>query len=154
MAKATVTKICPTCGREIKWSTTCSNRREANSWEAWAEKQEILCTECYAEHCCKERKKAEAEKQEKVAKNPFGINPDELPLQGSPKQTAWAREIVAEFILQLSDQKPTEEGIAVISRALRTATAKEIIDNRVHSVDWLGVAVKRLESEPATTAND
>lgn len=143
MSKATVTKVCPTCGREFKWSTTFFSRLEANSWEAWAEGQERECCECYAETMRRKREAQAAATLDDAQENPFGIKIEDLPMPGTPKQSAWARKIAAEFIVYFSRRKPTEKGIKFIADALRTATAPELIEHRSSAVVWLKAAINR-----------
>lgn len=85
MAKASITCKCPECGAEYTWMKTCYNRREADSWEAWAAGQsDRLCPECYRKAQREAATKAGAEQARK----------DRLPaLTGSEKQIAWAEAI-------------------------------------------------------------
>lgn len=154
MAKATVTKICPTCGREFTWPNTCYNRREANRWEEWAEGQERECCECYAETMRRNREAEAAATLKEAKNNPFGIDIDALPLPGTEKQTAWARKIAAEFVVDLAKHKPTAEGIKFIADALRNATARELIDNRSHAVCWLEAAIQAAQGTSYARSNN
>lgn len=50
MAKATAHCTCRVCGKEfIKEKRNCYNRREADSWESWAERNYNLCQSCWIE---------------------------------------------------------------------------------------------------------
>lgn len=48
MAKATATCTCATCGAEFTMTKICCNRRDADSWEAWATANIDECDVCYA----------------------------------------------------------------------------------------------------------
>lgn len=47
MAKATATCTCATCGAEFIRTKICCNRRDADSWEAWATANIDECDACY-----------------------------------------------------------------------------------------------------------
>ncbi len=47
MAKATAHCTCERCGSEFIKEKTCHNRREADDYEAWAERNITVCPECY-----------------------------------------------------------------------------------------------------------
>lgn len=48
MAKGTATCKCEKCGKTFQKSKVCFNRREADSWEEWAEEYYTICPDCYA----------------------------------------------------------------------------------------------------------
>ena len=48
MAKAKAICKCEKCGKTFEKEKICANRREAESWEAWAEENCTVCPECYA----------------------------------------------------------------------------------------------------------
>jgi hypothetical protein len=56
MAKAVAHCKCEKCGAEFIRESYCSNRRNANSWEEWAEEAFTLCTDCWKEQQREERK--------------------------------------------------------------------------------------------------
>lgn len=47
MAKATATCTCATCGAKFTKTKICYNRRDADSWEAWAAENIDECGACY-----------------------------------------------------------------------------------------------------------
>lgn len=98
MAKATVTCTCATCGATFEIVKVCRNRRDANSFEAWAENTCDECRDCYRAR--KERERAEAAKKQAAqnAENGFAE------LQGSPKQIAWALSIRARLVQDIEDE--------------------------------------------------
>ena len=95
MAKATVTLVCKTCGKEFTTSVIKRNRSEADSWEEWSKKNICECPECY-----KSRRNAEdlAEAKQILA----GVTFAEL--TGSDKQIKWANDIRAKQIAKLIKQ--------------------------------------------------
>ena len=95
MAMANVKLICKACGNEFEWRKECSNRRDAESSEAWAQRNIDLCPAC--------RKKAyreakAAELAEDVKNLPMAL-PENL--TGSDKQIAWAKDIRAKYALMI-----------------------------------------------------
>ena len=58
MAKATATCTCRVCGGTFEKSTTCRNRSEADSWEAWAVKNFDLCPSCYGKQKMQQEREA------------------------------------------------------------------------------------------------
>lgn len=48
MAKATAECTCKKCGEQFTRSKICPNRKQAESWEQWAEGYYDLCNKCYA----------------------------------------------------------------------------------------------------------
>lgn len=48
MAKARAMCTCKHCGATFEKTNKCYNRKEADSWEAWASEHFDLCPECYA----------------------------------------------------------------------------------------------------------
>ena len=48
MAKAIAICTCEKCGNTFERTNICYNRRDADSWEAWAKDHFTLCPECYA----------------------------------------------------------------------------------------------------------
>ena len=88
MARATAMCTCSVCGKTFEKSTIRSNRREADSWEKWAEQAYTTCPEC-------EQKEREA----KAAELARQAQEDGLPeLVGSPKQITWAEQLRARYI--------------------------------------------------------
>lgn len=55
MAVASVKCKCATCGKEFVYSKTCHNRKEADSFEEWAEGRFDECPECRKARWIKER---------------------------------------------------------------------------------------------------
>lgn len=47
MARAQVTLVCDTCGKEFTMTAFCRNRTDANKWEDWASGYYTTCPECY-----------------------------------------------------------------------------------------------------------
>lgn len=87
MAKATATCTCATCGAEFTVTAYKYNRREADSWESWAESHYDECDECREKRIQSERDEA----NRKAAENAASAG---LPaLTGSQKQIAWATTI-------------------------------------------------------------
>lgn len=154
MAKASVEMVCPTCGNEFTWSTTCYNRREADKWEEWADGQERECPECYAETMRKKREAEAQEAMEKAKNNLFGIDIDALDLKGSEKQNDWAKKILAKFIADLEKMKPTEKGVKKISEILRSANARELIDNRDCMMIWLEERIRNAQDKAKTATEE
>lgn len=64
MAKASVTVICKTCGKEFTHTKVCFNRRDADRYEEWAKDNIDECSECYSARM----RKAREEAQEKAIK--------------------------------------------------------------------------------------
>ncbi len=94
MAKAKANCKCKICGKEFEVTADKKNRREADSWEAWAAENITECSECY-----KTRTAAEAaEKDAKYA----------LPeIEGvSEKQIAYAQSLRGGFAA--ANGKPIE----------------------------------------------
>lgn len=124
MAKATVTLVCKTCGKEFTTSVIKRNRSEADSWEEWSKKNICECPECY-----KSRRNAEdlAEAEQILA----GVTFAEL--TGSDKQTRWANAIRAKQIAKLIKQhgQPKPLFWTVVNQL---TDAEFWIDNR--SDDW------------------
>lgn len=58
MAKATAHCTCRECGIEFVRTKKCYNRKDADDWEGYAQRNYTLCGKCYA----KERQKREEEK--------------------------------------------------------------------------------------------
>lgn len=82
MAKAVAICMCSTCGKEFKKEKKCFNRRDADSWEAWATEHFDTCSDCW---------KKEQEEKAKAATE------DLAPItEGSSKQIAWAIRLRAE----------------------------------------------------------
>lgn len=54
MAKATAICTCKECGTTFQKEKKCTNRRDAISWEKWAEAHFDLCPKCYAAQIQKE----------------------------------------------------------------------------------------------------
>lgn len=87
MAKAKAFCRCATCGNEFTREKICGNRREADSWEAWAENHFDECPDCY-------QTRVRMERQEENAAAAEANKTAGLPgLTGSPKQVAWAESI-------------------------------------------------------------
>jgi hypothetical protein len=72
MAKATANCKCVECGVSFEKTTVKSNRKEANSWEQWAESYYDKCPQCWG----KEQRKKEQETPLtlNVSINPYSIN--------------------------------------------------------------------------------
>lgn len=84
MAIAKLECTCERCGRKFEHRRTVNNRRDANSYTAWANDHITVCPDCYHEA----QKEAEARK---IAEEAVKLN---LPvLVGTEKQTAWAMKI-------------------------------------------------------------
>ena len=58
MAKATAICTCKECGKEFTKEATKRNRKEADSWEEWAEANFDLCPQCWG------KQQREKERQE------------------------------------------------------------------------------------------
>lgn len=96
MAKAIAVCTCTTCGKTFEKTSVRSNRRDADSWEAWASNTFDECPDCY-----KLRKQQERELANKRAKE----RASELGLPelfGSEKQIAWATKIRDESLKNLN----------------------------------------------------
>jgi hypothetical protein len=102
MAMARIDVECANCGASVRIAKNCSNRRDADSYEAWAEGQEWLCDECRKAAWLEQKRKEEAEAVEKAKTNPFGIDIDSLELGGSDKQNAWAKKILAQWLARVN----------------------------------------------------
>lgn len=89
MAKAMITIICGTCGREFTHSKNCYNRDDANHYEEWARDHITTCPECYGKAM---RAKLDAQTAE-ARKTIEGMEFSEL--VGTDKQIAWASDIRA-----------------------------------------------------------
>lgn len=83
MAKATAVCTCKVCGRNFERTATKRNRREADSWEAWAVSYYDMCPECMD---AQTQLHAEESTKRSVA---LGLPA----LTGSYRQVAWAEDI-------------------------------------------------------------
>lgn len=70
MAQATAHCVCEKCGKAFIKVKTCSNRREANEFEEWAEQNITLCPECYQKQLKEEKEK---KMEECLEKNAFSL---------------------------------------------------------------------------------
>ena len=93
MAMARVTIKCSRCGKEFEVKKQCRNRRDADSFEEWAEWHIDTCRDC-------ERELEYQRAAEKTKSLPA--------LEGSEKQVRWATCIRASF----RDEYPGDEGFA------------------------------------------
>lgn len=93
MAMARVTITCCRCGKEFEVKKQCRNRRDADSYEEWAERHIDTCRDC-------ERELEYQRAAEKTKSLPA--------LEGSEKQVRWATCIRASF----RDEYPGDEGFA------------------------------------------
>lgn len=91
MAKATAICTCEKCGRTFEHEAVKRNRKEADSWAAWAAGYYTVCTDCEE----KERREAAEEMAKKAVA-------DGLPeLIGTEKQVVWAEQIRGEIVEKL-----------------------------------------------------
>lgn len=127
MAIAKATCTCNTCGKKFEYRAEKFNRREAESFEAWAAEN---ITECW--ECRKAREAKEAEEARVAKAWPT--------LTGSEKQVAWATKIRDELVSKLLEvYKPREEDAEIFNNAIKgwlgTRTDSRFwIDNRYNSV--------------------
>lgn len=85
MARAQVKIVCAHCGKEFMHTKlNCYNRKDANNYEKWVERNIDTCPECSLE-IMKEKKLASVKEFEKNFPLPA--------LTGSEKQIAWAKNI-------------------------------------------------------------
>ncbi len=92
MAKGTAECTCKYCGNKFTVSKTCSNRSDADNWEAWAEAHYDECPDCYKARMQREREEAN---RKAVADSVIAGLPE---LSGSEKQISWATKIRKDFI--------------------------------------------------------
>ena len=93
MAKGTATCRCRSCGKEFTVTEIKRNRRDADSWEAWASRHYDECPDCYKARKAEERETARQEMAE-LAKS-------RAALTGTPKQVAWANTIREKYIAEV-----------------------------------------------------
>lgn len=87
MAVGVASCTCERCGARFEKRATRANRREADSWVEWAEKNITVCDEClYTE------RKAKADD---ISRRAASAGLPEL--TGSEKQITWAQQIRYEF---------------------------------------------------------
>ena len=174
MAKARAICTCATCGEEFFYDKICRNRREADSFEAWAAQNLDECNGCRQKRIQRERdaeNRAAAEKAEER----------NLPeLTGSPKQIAWANSIRekamaycdrarAEADENLANENITRERydrivstinaiISIAATADECRTARFWIDNgqysntsAIYSIKLIGYASGALEPQNAVS---
>lgn len=117
MAKATITYTCKVCGKQTTESVTKYNRREADSWEAWAAAHIDTCPDCR-----RAAQKADRETKISAAFTEFCGRSDVklVELSGSPKQIAWAetirRDCIALSVIEWDDLIPTETIMCINSK--------------------------------------
>ena len=141
MARADATCTCATCGKTFTVTVFRRNRKEADSFEAWAAENIDECGECEAARIAKEH---EAENEKSAAAAAEKGWPE---LTGSPKQVAWAvtiRENEMPQILEKVEQARFsehrmqdghdlyEENILAVNEILAEKRASWWIDHRGH----------------------
>ena len=95
MAKATTECKCKTCGKDFTVEKTCYNRRDADSFEAWASTHIDECPECRRARIASEANDAAEEI----------IQEYKLPeiTGGTHKQIAYARDLRAKYLASKKD---------------------------------------------------
>ena len=88
MAKARAICTCSICGATFKKTAVNHNRREADSWEEWAEQVFTTCPDCEQ----KQHEEAAKAYAEQAAAQCWAT------LVGSPKQVTWAEQIRASIV--------------------------------------------------------
>lgn len=142
MAKAKATCTCGTCGKTFVKERVCANRRDADSWEAWAVKHYDECPECW--------QAAEAARlADKVAARPA--------LTGTEKQIAWANKIREEILAtgrELEAEEPARYWMDWLISTKRSASWW--IDHRFKDCYSLipETAAEYLEKERATSPEE
>lgn len=89
MAIGEVDLVCKTCGKSFTKRCEKRNRREADSWEVWAESAITECPDCFRA----QKEAAELEEIEDMIKK-YNL----VDLNGTEKQVAWAKKIRNEFV--------------------------------------------------------
>lgn len=135
MAKATAWCTCSKCGHQFKVEKTCSNRRDADSFEAWATNHYDECPDCYRERNSAER---EAQKTADNAAAAAYTEANQLPaLTGSEKLAAWANTIrhkrLAYLDKSMAGGEPKPEYYDYRAWLITHTSAKYWIDNRDNS---------------------
>ena len=140
MAKATAICTCKVCGCKFEKTAVRSNRRDATSWEEWAERTFDICPECER----KEREARAAELAEQAAA-------DGMPaLTGTPKQVTWAESLRARFVelsekdfqhylnnLKRYEDEGNEKAAAELNKALqRFEKTRNYILQHISSASW------------------
>lgn len=150
MAVAKAECTCKTCGHTFEVRTYKANRREADSFEAWAAENIIECNDC-----AKARK--EAQHAEENAKAAQIANENEYPeLQGTEKQIAWANTIREKAMATIEEyyNNSKRDGEmyqyqkqAVISVTLSRVNASWWIDHRGSVEDFRSIMFYLLEGK-------
>ena len=137
MAQAKAICKCERCGQSFTKIATKYNRREADEWVAWAEKNYTVCTDCYkAEKQAEEAAKAEKMTAEITSRF-------ELPeLIGSEKQVRWASDIRIKMVGDLLGHTSGNKADEIIGSFLaRTTQATWWIDHRDYNYVALAKAM-------------
>lgn len=123
MAVGVASCTCERCGARFEKRATRANRREADSWVAWAEENITVCPDCYR---AEKAAKAEAEIEKATAE--IGL----AELEGSVKQVSWATDIRNKFIVAsasfLASVHNEDEKVRLIRR--REIVLKKAKDSR------------------------
>lgn len=135
MARALAICTCEWCGKTFEKVQYCHNRREADNWEEWAERNFTVCPDCWREQKEKERQEANEKAAKENAENGLPT------LTGSPKQIAWAEKIRNEMMAYLNGCTPTEEFEAAFNGFkadfAQEASAGKWIDRHFEKEKWL-----------------
>ena len=137
MAQAKAICKCERCGQSFTKIATKYNRREADEWVAWAEKNYTVCTDCYKA----EKQAEEAAKAEKMIAEI--TSRFELPeLTGSEKQIKWASDIRIKMVGELLGHAKGSKADEIIGSFLvRTTEAAWWIDHRDYNYVALAKAM-------------
>lgn len=104
MAIAKATCVCSTCGQKFEVRVKKANRRDADSFEKWAENNVTECNDC-------RHKRIKAEHDEKNLKAAQAAEKAGLPnLVGSEKQIRWATSIRQDAVSLLVEHKTEAAG--------------------------------------------
>lgn len=127
MARAKITLTCCDCGENFEHIKFCNNRRDADSYEAWAKENVTQCPTCY--------------RKAQLAKKLEGLDLPEI-TGGTEKQIAYARK--------LRDSKAADSYI----RTLIPKSVEYMERCRNQLAITPGMAEKLAEAAPGLTGDD
>jgi len=132
MAKATVSLECAECGERFSRSKVFQNRKMANDWESYIERQEgHQCTNCWKKEQDRIRTAERAEALAKANAQAAELN---LPaLTGSEKQIAWATTLRQKIV----DSLNAEKGIDEAQQKVWDSIKKEFLSRHTDSKYWI-----------------
>ncbi|MGN1075066.1 MAG: hypothetical protein ACI4QB_08755, partial [Eubacteriales bacterium] len=103
MAKATAECRCATCGKTFTVEKTCRNRRDADSYEAWASEHMTECPDC-------RRLRVKFDAAAKAAPIVWECELPEI-TGASDKQIAYARDLRSRYLAE----KGCDAGFSILS---------------------------------------